>query len=218
MKQKDKLAVISRYNERLTKYGYDPRTLGWFKARQPVRFRVLSEIGDLDNCSILDVGCGFGDLYGFLVNIGLNAKYTGYDINPNLIKIAKEKHPSVCFEVKDILTDEINQKFDYVLSSGVFNFKLSDNKSFIQNMFKKMFEISTKGVAVDFMSSYVDFENEDAYYANPEEIFSYCKTLSRRVTLRHDYMPFEFAVYIYKDNRINKRNVFAEFDEDLDAQ
>ena len=63
----EKLATIERYNKRLKKYGYDSRTLGWFKGRQPIRSEVVSEIGELDNCSILDVGCGFGDLDRFLI-------------------------------------------------------------------------------------------------------------------------------------------------------
>lgn len=214
MKMDEKKATIKRYNERLKKYGHDPRTLGWFKGRQPIRFGALSEIGDLNNCSILDVGCGFGDLYGFLIKRDLNIKYTGYDINQNLITIAKEKYPNARFEVKDILIDATKQKFDYVFSSGVFNFKLLDNKTFIENMLEKMFEICNKGFATDFMSNYVDFKNEDAYYAKPEEIFSFCKTLSKRVALRHDYMPFEFCIYTYKNDSINERNVFKFIDTD----
>jgi len=215
MNKKDKQAIIRYYNENLEKYGYSPKTLGWLKNRHYVRYRVLSEIGNLNNCSILDVGCGFGDLYGFLIKKGLNIRYTGYDINENFIKIAKRVYPNARFEVKDIEEDKINDKFDWVFSCGIFNIKISDNKSFIQNMLKRMFELCNKGVAADFMSSYVDIEREGLYYAKPEEIFKFCKTLSRRVLLRHDYMPFEFCVYIYKDDRINKRNVFTEFDKDI---
>jgi len=212
MKEEEKRAIIKRYNERLKKYGYDPRTLGWFKNRQPIRFKVLSEIGELNNCSILDVGCGFGDLYGFLLEKGLNVKYTGYDINPNLIKIAREVYPEARFEVKDIEEEEVNERFDWVFSSGVFNFKTSCNEVFIQTMLRRMFQICRKGVAADFMSTYVDFKKEEIYYARPEDIFSFCKTLSKRVALRHDYMPFEFCVYIYKNDSINERNVFTEYD------
>ena len=125
----------------------------------------------------------------------MKIKSTRVDIHPNLIKIQKEKNQDACFEIKDILIDEINQKFDWVLLSGVFNFKLWDNKTFIQNMLKKMFELCNKGVAADFMSKYVDYKNMDAYYASLEEIFSFCKALSKRVVLRHDYMPLSF-VYI----------------------
>ena len=216
MKEENKKAIITRYNERLKIYGYDPRALGWFKGRQHIRFKVLSEIGDLNNCSILDVGCGFGDLYGFLIKSGLNIRYTGYDINPDIIKIAKEVYPNAHFEVKDIEKEEIHDNFDWVFASGVFEFKLPDNKLFIQNMLRRMFEICNKGVAVDFISSYVDFRNEEAYYVSPEEMFSFCKTFSKRVLLRHDYMPYEFCIYIYKDDRINERNVFVEFDNDFD--
>ena len=215
MNEKDKQAIIQRYNENLKKYGYSPKTLEWFKNRQHIRFKALSEIGDLDTCSILDVGCGFGDLYGFLIKRGFkNITYTGYDINENLIKIAREVYPDAHFEVKEIEKDKTNDKFDWVFSCGIFNNKLSDNASFIRSMLKRMFEQCNKGVAADFMSTYVDFKNEGAYYANPEEVFEFCKTLSRRVLLRHDYMPFEFCVYIYKDERINKKNVFTEFDND----
>lgn len=214
MDEMEKQKVIERYNERLQKYGYDPRTLGWFKCRQPIRFQVLSEIGDLHNCFILDVGCGFGDLYRFLVNCGYsNIEYTGVDINPNLIEIAKKMYPGVRFEVKDFQEEDVEGSYDWVFSSGIFNFKLPDNRSFIQTMLKKMTGICEKGVAADFMSSYVDFKNEDAYYTCPEDIFRFCKTLSKRVALRHDYMPFEFCVYIYKDDSINERNVFAGFME-----
>lgn len=218
MKEEDKKAIIKRYNERLKIYGYDPRALGWFKGRQPIRFKVLSEIGNLNNCSILDVGCGFGDLCGFLIKRGLNIRYTGYDINSNLIKIAKEIYPDALFEVKDIEKEEINDNFDWIFASGVFEFKLSDDKLFVQSMLRKIFEICNKGVAVDFISDYVDFKNEEANYASPGEIFSFCKTLSRRVTLRHDYMPFEFCVYIYKDDKINERNVFEEYEQGVEQQ
>jgi hypothetical protein len=144
----------------------------------------------------------------------MKIKSTSVDILPNLIKIPKEKNQDACFEIKDILIDEINQKFDWALLSGIFNFKLSDNKTFIQNMLKRMLDSCNKGVAADFMSTYVDFKNMDAYYASPEQIFSFSKSLSKRVVLRHDYMPFEFCVYIYKDDRINGRNVFEGFDND----
>lgn len=200
--------IVERYNERLRRYGFDPRTLGWFKGRQRLRFHVLSEIGDLNGSSVLDVGCGFGDLYGFLTGRGLKTEYTGIDINPKFIEIAEKTYREAHFEVKDVMAME--KSFDWVLASGLFEFKVSE-EGYVQKVLKKMFEISNKGVAANFMSSYVDFKQEDAYYADPEEIFSFCKTLTRRITLRHDYMPFEFSIYIYKDDRIDEENVFKGF-------
>jgi len=211
----DKKAIMELYNQRFKKYGHDPKSLGWFKGRHPIRFKILSEIDSLGDCSVLDAGCGFGDMYGFLIDEGLKITYTGYDINPNFIQIAKKKYPNASFEVKDILGVEECEKFDYVLASGVFEFKLSDDESLVQDMLKKMFELCKKGVAADFLSSYVDWKNEDANYLEPERIFSFSKTLSKRVVLRHDYMPFEFCVYIYKEDEVNERNIFTGFDKNI---
>jgi trans-aconitate methyltransferase len=209
MEEDTKQKIIEKYNERLKLYGYDPRSVGWFKGRQTLRFKVLTEIGNLNNCSVLDVGCGFGDLYGYLIKKGLSIKYTGIDINLNLIKLAKEVYPEAHFEVIDVAEYEKSDSFDWLFACGFFEFKIPE-ENYVQKMLKKMYTICTKGVAVDFMSSYVDFTTEDAYHADPAEIFRFCKTLSKRVTLRHDYMPFEFCIYIYKNDRITDNNVFEE--------
>ena len=213
MDEYEKNETIKRYNERLEMYGDDPRSLGWLNGRQHIRFKVLSEIADLNNCTILDLGCGFGDLCGFLKR-NYKVDYTGYDINNNLLEIAKKKYPDARFDVKDILMGQIIEKFDYIISSGVFNFRLSDNTSFTKKMLKKMFEMCDKGVAVDFITDYVDYRNEDLHYTNPEDMFSFCKTLSKRVTIRNDYMPFEFCVYIYKNDSITVNNAFAGFEHE----
>jgi ubiquinone/menaquinone biosynthesis C-methylase UbiE len=213
MKEEEKKETIERYNERLKKYGYDPKTLGWLKGKQDIRFYILTEIGIRNNDSILDVGCGFGDLFGFFNKKKMDIKYTGVDINPNLIDIGKKVYPSANFSVMDFEQEDIDKKFDWVLASGIFNFKLENNEKFIKNMLKKMFDISKKGVAVDFMSSYVDFQNEGAYHTKPEEVFSYSKTLSKRVALRNDYFPFEFCLYLYKNDSFNEKTVFIEYSE-----
>ena len=47
MNNLDKEKYISRYNERLEEFGYDPRSLGWGTGgieRQHIRFRNLLEI------------------------------------------------------------------------------------------------------------------------------------------------------------------------------
>lgn len=212
MKMEEKIETISRYDARLFEYGYDPRTLGWLKKRQAVRFNALSQIGDLNGCSILDIGCGFGDLYGFLTNEGFEVDYLGVDINPNLVNIGREIYPEAQFRVMDVEEEPLNQKFDWVFASGLFNFKLSDNNSFSKNILYTMWNLAKKGIAADFLSSYVDFQEDSLHYSKPESIYSYCKSLSRKVVLRSDYMPFEFCVYVYIDDNINYRGVFTDYD------
>lgn len=198
----DKQKTIERYENRLEKHGVSMKTLGWRdKDQQELRFAIISEIDDLNGKSILDVGCGFGDYYDYLRGLGLKIQYTGYDIVPKLLQSARQRHPGLRFEEKDILSDKFEDKFDYVVSSGIFNARISDNHRFIKNMLARMYELSNLGEAVNMMTNYVDYEEDHLYYCNPENIFRYCKSLSQYVVLRHDYPLFEFTIYIYKKFR-----------------
>jgi hypothetical protein len=78
-------------------------------------------------------------------------------------------------------------------------------------MIKRMYDICRQGVAVDFLSSYVDFQKEKAYHAQPEKVFSFAKTLTRRAALRHDYMAYEFTLYLYKDQALTNNHIFANY-------
>jgi len=202
MNKTDKGLIIKRYRERLAEYGEDIRALAsGNKEGQLIRFQVLSEVGDLNNHSVLDLGCGFGDFYQYLKERGIRVNYAGYDICPDFIEICKTRFPDAQFEVKDIQTERVEQKFDYIVSSQTFNNKLvnEDNETLIRDIIKGAYELSNTGVALDMLSTYVDFREEHLYYYNPEEIFKFCKTITKRVTLRHDYPLFEFTVYLYKD-------------------
>lgn len=214
MKKNEIEDTIKRYNRRLQEYGYSPKTLGWTSGKQEVRFRILSEIGDLHNSTILDVGCGFGDLFGYLISEGYTIHYTGIDINKNLVDFGRVLYPEADFIVGDFATTPFREQvFDWIVASGPFNFKISDNERFISKTLKKMFHHSRKGVAADFLSSYVDYQHPDAFHCDPGRVLYFCKTkLSKRIALRHDYMPYEFCIYIYKNDEINSRNAFSELD------
>jgi hypothetical protein len=60
-----------------------------------------------------------------------------------------------------------------------------------------MMAMSSKGVAVNFLSSYVDYELDRNFHFAPEKAFSLAKKLTRFVTLRHDYPLYEFTLYLY---------------------
>jgi len=61
MSQDDKDVVVDRYSSRFQKYGYSPKTLGWDKGKQDLRYQMLFREFSLEGKSILDIGCGFGD-------------------------------------------------------------------------------------------------------------------------------------------------------------
>ena len=168
----------------------------------------MAEIGKMQNSKILDVGCGFGDLSSFLKS-QYQIKYLGVDINPKFIEIAKQRNPKTRFEVRDIEKKKIKEKFDWVFAVGTTN--KAGSYEYIENLLIQMLKVAKKGVAMDFMSSYVDFKASGSFHTSPEKIFKIAKNLSKRVVLRHDYLPFEFCVYIYKNNKFTKNQTFTDF-------
>jgi SAM-dependent methyltransferase len=212
MKDKDKQEYIERYTNRLNIFGYSPETLGWGKnGRQDIRFSVLSQsIINTPDCSVLDIGCGFADLYTYLLNNGWKGRYVGVDLVPSLLKVAKEKNSDLELYNYDIEQSKVLGKFDYVVASGIFNAKLNDadNQQHIINSLTCMMEIANKMICVDFMSTYVDFQKEGSWHTDPAWLVNQINKLTKRFSLRYDYMPFEFAVFLHKDDSVNKINTF----------
>jgi hypothetical protein len=81
-----------------------PQIVGWGSTQeQELLFSALLLFYSPE-MSILDVGCGRADLYGYLTRLfQTEIPYKGIDYNPNLLIFAKEKYPSVNVKTLDIL-------------------------------------------------------------------------------------------------------------------
>lgn len=211
MNDEDIRITKERYSTRYQTFGYSPQTLGWGKhSRQSLRFTILTGVGDLDGKSILDVGCGFGDLYNFLAHQGWTGNYVGIDFVSDLIDEAQTRLPNVEFISGDFEDWDFKKPFDYVLASGIFNFKLKheDNWIYIMRMLERMLSLASKGVAVDFMTSWVDYQKELNFHTDPITLIQNIRRLTKRFVIRQDYMPYEFSLYLYHDDNIKSDNTF----------
>jgi len=205
----DKDKIIHRYSERYNEFGYDPKTLGWNKGKQDLRFDILTSQFDLNEMSILDIGCGFGDLNKFLSTKNIDYSYYGIDIVEKLIIEAQERYSSdkIKFKCGDFLKEEIDF-FDYAIGSGIFNFKLDneDNYTYIERVIDKAFSNCRIGVAFDFLTDKVDFQYDHTFHSAPEKIISMIFKYTRNIIFRNDYMPFEFSVFLFKNDSFEKHD------------
>jgi ubiquinone/menaquinone biosynthesis C-methylase UbiE len=194
--------ISDTYNKMLADGVNDAERVGWGSAdSQEKRFSVLTEIGDLDNDTILDVGCGLGAYFDYIHNAYPNLSYTGVDINPNMIQEAQQKHSDIEFIHTDITSDSHalnDRKFDYVFLSGALNLSTDKHYDTIENIMKEMFALANKGVAANFLSLFSDYLTPGEYYCNPENILQTAFSITKKITLRHDYMPHDFTIYLYK--------------------
>ncbi len=213
MKQKQ----VEYYENLLDKHGATCLALDWNSpASQKLRYQVLKELfiygRKASNISILDVGCGFGDLYGYFKAEKIiqrhRIRYFGCDISARLLEVAKKKYPDAKFSLIDILEDRSVPKFDYVFCSGALNIRTTDHAShveFVKSMLLRLNDLANYGVAVNFLSegAMPQSNSEDLnagryFYFKPEEITSFCRFISSRFILRHDYHPGDFTVYLLK--------------------
>ena len=145
----------SMYRNRLQYYNEDEgANIFWSsKDAQEKRFKALTDIGNLNDTEVLDVGCGYVDFLDFLNKEKIKVrKYTGVDIVPEIVKKARELHPNTNIEVRDIQEEPIKENsFDYVFGSGIFALEDQNWQQYVVNMLKEMLKISRKGVGVNFL-------------------------------------------------------------------
>jgi SAM-dependent methyltransferase len=192
----EKAESCARYAARLQRFGHDPRTLGWDKRQHRLRYAALLEHWPRQPLSVLDVGCGFGDLAGFCEAGGRPVAYTGIDLSPELIAAGRRAAPGRDLRVWDWDLQGAPGRFDLVLASGLFHHRLVDSEGFIRRMLRRFAAAARMGFAVNFMSSTAERRYPHLHYAEPAIMLAEGLALSRRVLLRHDYMPFEFTLVV----------------------
>jgi SAM-dependent methyltransferase len=199
----DNQRIVDFYSGLLRKYDGEPRAVDWgSRDSQALRFSVLAQIGRLEEASVLDVGCGLADLLDYFRLENLNIDYTGYDLTPEMIQSARRRFPQAKFKTHDLLIDQESfPLFDYVVASGIFYLRQSEPMLYLATMVRRMFAACRKGVAFNTLSSMAPQPAPGEFYADPAQVLKACLGITPRVAIRHDYLPHDFTVYLYKGGR-----------------
>lgn len=208
------------YQEKFKIHGHHEASLGWSKGKQFIRFHALTQTFSLENKSILDIGCGFGDFVNFAKENKISySAYHGIDLMNEFIEIAKKEHGQDGknkFEVKNL--NDLNEgQFDYAFASGIFGHKLyaneEENYLYIEKTIEKALSMTRESVAFDFISDKTDYKTSgDDFHANPGRILEIGYKFSKNVILDNSIMPFEFTLIINKDQSFRKETtVFEKF-------
>jgi SAM-dependent methyltransferase len=199
MDEKSKQIITENYRNLFLKHGSGPEVGQWSTEGQLFRFEKLIQIGDLRGCRVLDLGCGLGDLYPFLLKRFDNIDYTGIDIVPDLVENAAKKYSNAKFFCQDILTIGIDGMFDYAFISGMFNNLIIDYSNFMKKVIAILFQHCSKGIAFNFISTYINHIDPGMAYYDPIDILDFClKTLTTKATMHHHYERCDVAVYLYR--------------------
>lgn len=176
------------YQKLYKEHGYSYRSLHWSsEAAQKKRFEMFLDF-NLKNTSLLDLGCGFGDLYKFLMDKKIPCSYTGYDEVEEFILFAKKQYGGNFF-CKSLQEGE---SFDYIVASGLFAF---GDRNFFLSSLRHMRSASKKGFAFNIYHPTYD---DRFLRISVDEVLDFLKRLnSKKIIIRDDYLENDTTFFIY---------------------
>jgi SAM-dependent methyltransferase len=82
---------------------------------------------------VLDVGCGLGEMVGYLANEFPQVNFTGVDFSSGAIEFCRRRQPSRRWEVADVVADELPGPFDAIVCSELLE-HLDDPESALKRI------------------------------------------------------------------------------------
>jgi len=142
------------FRRQIDQYDDPARACSWRDADVARRnFAAVSQLfaHETNPFSVYEVGCGFATLGEFLSEHYPLATYSGSDLLPEMIDRAKARNTAANVEQRDILVNPPVQQYDYVVISGLFNLRMSNDDeswfTFVKSMLRAAFGIAKKGRA-----------------------------------------------------------------------
>ena len=199
------LASVERlYSDGIECHGASPMSVGWKDTgSQQLRFFKLAQVLPTggQSISVNDLGCGYGSFFGFLDGVpGVRLeRYYGYDISEPMLQRAREATDQ---RAELIRAAQPTQVADYSFASGPFNVKGESTdatwQDHVETCVLQLAETSRIGFAFNLLTTYVDYEQDHLYYADPCAFFDFCKRkISPYVTLVHDYPLYEWTMLVH---------------------
>ena len=198
MDRKDRIA--RHYEHRIDTGRENFDVLDWASAEsQNARFEVLVVNVDLQDKSLLDVGCGLGDLSTFLKDRKINVHYTGLDIIEKMLTAAAAKHPNAKFICGDMFAEDASPLpegniFDVVFCSGTFNLNLGNNADFLPQAVGRLMAIASERVVFNLLNKSVLFESETYACYDPGQVLGWLARTGWDIRMIDGYLPNDFTL------------------------
>lgn len=192
------------YKRSVKNFGNSYRSLGWnTKKAQAIRFAELLRDIDIRNRSILDFGCGYGDIIPYIIAKCNVFEYKGVDIISEFIKVARKTYKSrnIQFIEKDFLTNPSKESYDVVLSSGALNSNIIDAVKYRKKAIKILWDHTLEVLSFNMAGGYPQPKNKKnnrVFYANSLDILKYCFKFTSKVIFRHHYRRNDFTIVMFK--------------------
>ncbi len=154
-----------------------------------------------------EIGSGMGHMLDLIKEMGLPYIYSGSDASEAYLAEARKRHPGVDFIRFNFITDPPPAtRYDYVFQSGAFNYLPPSAgwegwRDIVFSVIDKMWAMCERGIGFNLLTDAVDWRDPDLFYISPCEVMEHIRCLTRLFVIRHDYYPFEFTAFAYRERR-----------------
>ena len=193
--------IVDRHRDSLARFGHAPAALYWSSREvQELRFQVLCDIGIAAGDSVLDIGCGFADLKGWIEHWRCPVGYTGIDLSPDLLEVAAREYPDARLVRGDVFDLKVPPaSYDWVMLSGALSEPLGDEGRYAKAAIARMYLLARKGVAFNMLDARTRILFSFGLQRfDPADMLAYCRSLSPHCLLHDDYLENDFTIWMYK--------------------
>ncbi|MCF7976951.1 MAG: class I SAM-dependent methyltransferase [Chromatiaceae bacterium] len=181
----------SFYRHALARYGENAEGVHWRSAEsQQIRFAVLRDLlpPDLSRISLVDVGCGLGDLHAFLAaRNDLPRQYIGLDAVPTMVDRARARTGCAILHC-DVLSDPI-PKADWYLASGAMALLTHEETGLF---ITRCLSAARRGLVFNLLKG--DHQSLTFNYLMPEAVANWAVEMDVGVEIVEGYLSGDFSV------------------------
>lgn len=194
----DRAAILHFHRHRIAEHGSGVMALGWRgEESQQKRFEVIASLADFNHSTVLDVGCGRGDLKAYLDARFTDVAYFGIDQMPEFIADANARYEggSPCRFYQADFSEVSFPRVNYVIASGALAYRNAD-PNFAFDMIERLYAASERAAIFNFLDAARFLEHPLLMGHDRDAVLAHCRRLSPTVDVVQGYLDDDVTVRI----------------------
>ena len=180
-------------------------TISYEQPVKPYHSLVARLVGEysagMDSVSVLDVGCGTGNTLVEIERVGVDARFTVADVDPNCLEIVQRRlkvHRAYVVDNSDVLGGLNDERYQFILYSHVLQYE-EQPKKVVTNLLGMLAHDGYLVVAISNVATLPKFLNSSFRRQYSEGIVTWDKSTftnllkavpkCRVVSWHYDYVP-----------------------------
>lgn len=191
------LELISKFHrDCIRRWGIeDCRAVGYSnKSSQLSRFEVIAALYECGE-SVLDVGCGTGDLFAYLSRFSENLDYLGIEQQEEFVRNAEttyREYTNCKFQRGDFTSADLPQS-DLVVACGSLSYRRENSQTY-QISIERLFGAANKLFVFNMLDVARMFPGEVLIGHDPDAIARQCRAICDSVAVVRGYISYDFTI------------------------